>query len=813
MRAILHLLFLLTSATAFEHFEARHCHPIDFTPDGKFLLAVNASEGRLSVFSSAFGIDPPRLIAEIPVGLEPVTVRARSNDEAWIVNEVSDTIAIVDLHALRTVATLPAGDEPADVVFVQGLAYVTSARENRILVFDVATRTRVAEIPLEGNFPRTLAVSPDGTRLFAGFLYAGNKTTTLHFRDAPAQPAPSNPNLPPPPQVALIVPDSDPRIPYEVIDHDIAEIDTATGEVLRYHASVGTNIHALSCAPDGTLWAAATEARNLIRFEPNLNGIFQESRIARVSGNTVTIHDLNPHATTPHLPPAGRDLTLAQPMAIVADDSGAWVAASGSDRLARLDVTGAVLHRIDLRPTFPNTVRGPRGIAIHPLTGRIAVLNKLSNTISIVSPTTLDVRAEFPLASHHPIPVAHQQGRGFFHDSRRSGNGTVSCASCHFDADIDGVAWDLGDPGGEMITKMGISLSLHEFDPVERPMHPMKGPMVTQPLRGIKDAGPFHWRGDRDTIHEFNSSFSMLQAGEELAPDEMDKVVAYIESLRNHPNPFRLLDNSLPATLNGANLARGRLHFHDANVCSSCHDGPRGTNHVLDEFSSVLTRQPVKNSTLEHVYKKLHYTPGQSSTLSGFGFNHDGTGHNIPRGHEYAMDLFAETTGAEADVMAFILCTETDTKPAVGRISSTPSDSLHARAAAGDCDVVAHAVIDGISRSYLYHPTSGHYLPPSTDLPPLHPDDLAAGATSLLIFTVPPGNGARFSIDRSGDGILNEDTPRPSLHISPALDPVYQPERADWFIESSENLRDWRLYTPTHEEKPPRQFFRLRRSW
>jgi hypothetical protein len=33
------------------------------------------------------------LIAEIPVGIEPVSVHPRSNNEVWIVNEVSDSVS------------------------------------------------------------------------------------------------------------------------------------------------------------------------------------------------------------------------------------------------------------------------------------------------------------------------------------------------------------------------------------------------------------------------------------------------------------------------------------------------------------------------------------------------------------------------------------------------------------------------------------------------------------------------------------------------------------------------------------------------
>ena len=65
-----------TQATAdFLHFESGHVHPLAMTPDGSRLLAVNTEDGRLAVFSLT-GPAPAR-IADIPVGLEPVSVAVR----------------------------------------------------------------------------------------------------------------------------------------------------------------------------------------------------------------------------------------------------------------------------------------------------------------------------------------------------------------------------------------------------------------------------------------------------------------------------------------------------------------------------------------------------------------------------------------------------------------------------------------------------------------------------------------------------------------------------------------------------------------
>lgn len=799
-----------TSAT---HFEGRHCHPIEHTPSGHRLLAVNSPEGRLSVFATSSGHFSPVLIAEIPVGLEPVTVRARTDTEAWVVNELSDSVSIIDLTTNKVVAVLTVGDEPADVIFANGRAFVSSARSNRIDVFDAQTRTPFTAIPLQGVFPRALAASPDGSHLYAAFLLSGNNTTALHWREAPPQPAPWDANLPSPPPVALIVPDTDPRISYDVLDHDIAAIDTSSLQVVVYQENIGTNLFSLDCSPDGTLWVGSSDAKNLLRFEPNLNGIFAESRITRLPpGGPPQAINLNPHAVQPQIPETAKLLSLAQPMALLADAEGLWAAAFASDRLARLASDGSILARVDLRGTNSELIRGPRGISRHPVSGRLYVLNKLSHSISVVESNTFALLGEFPLGSHLPLPSDQVEGRGYFFDARRSGNGTVSCGTCHVDADVDGIAWDLGDPAGAMITVVGSAPSIGNHDPIDRVMHPMKGPMVTQTLRGIHGTNPLHWRGDKATLQDFNGSFAKLQAGSLLSAGDMDKLAAYINSIRNHPNPNRLPDNSLPATLAGGNPLQGKLRFEQNNVCSKCHVGPRGTNHVLDDFASVLTRQPVKNATLEHVYKKVYFNPALPVTTSGFGFTHDGTGYDIPRGHEYPQDLFSYYPNAEADVMAFILCAETDTKPAVGLSATAPSPLLEARAATGDIDLVARAAINGVNRNFLYDPGSGAWQPDRSGEAPPSTSALFAVATDITLLAVPPGTGARHSIDRNADGLRNFDRPPPTLSLDSSLSPCMSPASADWRIERSSNLLDWRPYRP-EAERPAHQFFRLHRIW
>ena len=162
--------------------------------------------------------------------------------------------------------------------------------------------------------------------------------------------------------------------------------------------------------------------------------------------------------------------------------------------------------------------------------------------------------------------------------------------------------------------------------------------------------------------------------------------------------------------------------------------------------------------------------------------------------------------------MAYILCTETDTRPSVGNSASQPSPVLESQAAAGHCDLIAHAVIAGQRRSFLYHPSTQKFLPDSDTEPELTSTQLADIASSLLFLGVPTGEGSIRSIDRDGDGTRNRDTPPPVLSIDSILQPVASPERPDWFIEASEDLKIWAPATAEPSELRTR-FFRLHRTW
>lgn len=767
-------------------FEARLVQPLAMTPDGARVLAVHAEAAALCVFEkTASGLVRQ---AVVPVGLEPVTVRARTNDEAWVVNEVSDTVTVVALGTGTVTAVLTTGDEPGDVVFAGGKAFVSCARDNEIWVYDAVTRALLAQVPVQGLYPQALAVNEAGDRVYAAFLHSGNRTTVLKKELAPAAPAPLNSALPAAPSTALIVAAEDPRIGYQVLDHDVVELDVSTHAVLRYVAGVGTNLLGVAVRPGaGELWVSNTEALNLVQFEPELNGRFARNRLSRVglAAGGVTVHDLNPSLPGAVQPdPAAREVALAQPTALAFAGDGAelWVAAFGSDRVARVAAgTGEVLERVDLR-TEPGAgsevMRGPRGLVLDEAGQQLFVLNKLRETISVIdlAGATATVVDEVELSAYEPLPAPVKSGRGYLFDARLSGDGAVSCGICHLDADRDGLAWDLGDPTGVMQTVLGANLSIHDLRLRPRSLHPMKGPMTTQTLRGMQAGAPFHWRGDKPGIEDFNSTFPNLMGGEEISEEDMAQLVAYLMTLRHHPNPNRNLDRSLPTWFGTGNPVNGRNLFNDhiKSHCVTCHALPTGSDNNLDLPQESGLSQPVKTPPLRTVYQRLFYDPRPGAvSLSGFGLLHDGTGFEMPIGHPYVLDDL-NTLQELRDVSAFVMCFDTGTALTVGHTVLVDEGNrgqtevlnrlslLEARAQAGDCDLVVRGRWQGQSRSWLFNKQTQSYRADRvadgllTRVALL--DGLAVG-DSVSFMGVLPGQGERLGGDLDGDEVLDGDDP------------------------------------------------------
>ncbi len=757
----------------FVNFESAHVHPLALTPDGSTLLAVNTPGAALAVFDLAG--PAPRRIRVIPVGLEPVAVAARNDREAWVVNQVSDGVSIVDLGTGNVRATLRVGDEPNDVVFAgePERAYVSVGGEDAVKVFDPDSLAKPATIiRLPGRAPRTLAANAARTRVYVALFEGGNRTTTVPAESvgarAPAPDPPRDPALGPAPAVGLVVQwqggrwvddrlqDWSAQLPAAPQDVDVVELDVATNAVARTLERVGSHVLALAVSPlDGTVAAAGGDARNLVRFEPRLRGFVVETRLAlwSVPGD-LKLRTLNPHVRHDSLPGslAETDSALGQPMDLAFSPSGdrLYVACLGTDKVGVLAPGGRVVARVPV-------AGGPSGLAVDARRSRLYVLDRFREQLETLDLTTLG-RVAIASLGFDPTPDEVVNGRRHFYSGGNSAHGDQSCSSCHLFGDSDRLAWDLGDPRGarEPPPHGETDAGLTGFDP-------MKGPMVTLSLRGLRGLEPFHWRGDRPDLAAFNRTFVDLLGRAAPLPDSaMASLERFLLSLRQPPNPRLRLDGSVagPGAARGEHLFRRRV-LRDGRRCADCHSGPSGTDGRLVSGRVLGISQDMKVARLRGLYRKAAFAhDGSAASIAGFLESK----HFLPGAGAVAL-------AQRRDLEAFLLSFDTGMPPAVGRqvTFGDPEGSGAARVATldtlvrlarrGVCDLIAKGVANGQQRGWVLMGDgtfqSDRRAEGRLDAEALR--RLAMPGGEITFTGVPPGCGVRMGVDADRDGRFDRD--------------------------------------------------------
>jgi len=218
-----------------------------------------------------------------------------------------------------------------------------------------------------------------------------------------------------------------------------------------------------------------------------------------------------------------------------------------------------------------------------------------------------------------------RNGRALFYNARdASAHGDISCASCHLFAGTDNISWDLGNPLGDF-------QPAPPNQPQSQGFHPMKGPMVTQSLKGISGTEPFHWRGDRTDLAAFNPAFvSLMGRGSQLSASDLQLFQTFVSAVAYPQNPFRNLDDSMPGTLAGGNPTHGESLFNTGNLdggsvqCAQCHTLPTGENGLIISRQLIREPQDMKVPQLRNMWEKTRFqTTGAS--VRGFGYDHDGS--------------------------------------------------------------------------------------------------------------------------------------------------------------------------------------------
>src|SRR6516162_6744504 len=95
--------------------------------------------------------------------LGPASTRAQN---AYITNQASSTVSVIDTATDTVIATIPVGLVPVGVAVSPdgSKVYVTNALSNTVSVIDTATNTVSATIPV-GISSLGVAVNPDGSKV------------------------------------------------------------------------------------------------------------------------------------------------------------------------------------------------------------------------------------------------------------------------------------------------------------------------------------------------------------------------------------------------------------------------------------------------------------------------------------------------------------------------------------------------------------------------------------------------------------------------------------------------------------------------
>ena len=220
--------------------------------------------------------------------------------------------------------------------------------------------------------------------------------------------------------------------------------------------------------------------------------------------------------------------------------------------------------------------QNPRGLALSEDGRKLFVANRLDDTISVIDTSTLRVATTIALAGPKTAS-ALRRGEQTFYSAHYSFQGQISCSSCHIDSTFDGLQWNL-EPNG------------FGRDIVDNKM-----------LEDLRGTEPYKWNGGNPNIPtecgpRTEKYFWRSENYDDL---QLADLALYIRSLPARPNRWRQPDGELTAA-----QERGKALFErtadkfgkpipEANRCSFCHSGPKGTSQKSFE---VGTRKLTDNT-------------------------------------------------------------------------------------------------------------------------------------------------------------------------------------------------------------------------
>lgn len=479
-------------------------------------------------------------------------------DRVTVINTASDAVeATVTLRDPRGLALSPDGK----------CLYVSSGVEDRVYKLDTASR-RVLASAAAGRQPVGLTVTSDGKSLyccnqFGDDVFAYDTQNLTRKARLPAVREPRYAALGGGGKLLVVAN----HLPLgsnldESLGAEVSLIDLADGkQSTRVQLARGaTDVGGVCCSPDGRYaYIVHVLARWLVpptqieRGWISTNALTVIDLQSRKRLNTVLLDDLDRGAANPwgiSLCPGGETLyaTEAGTNEVQIIDTAKLLklmAEWPADAPTALEDDLTALYRSGARQRVPAGGVGPRAVVADAsgafvanyFSGTITRLNaqgKLDKTIALGPQPEMD-------------PVRH--GEMLFNDATVCFQGWQSCASCHPDGRVDGLAWDLMNDGlGN--PKNAKSMVLSAKTP----------PVMAHGVRA--DMAAAVGAGYKYILFHVPTAVELADTG------------AYLASLKPARSPRLNADGSLSAA-----AKRGKAVFERADVgCARCHPAPLFTD-------------------------------------------------------------------------------------------------------------------------------------------------------------------------------------------------------------------------------------------
>jgi DNA-binding beta-propeller fold protein YncE len=706
-----------------------------------------------------------------------------------VVDENASTVSVIDPLLGAIVRSTRVGGLPHGIAFTDtgDRAYVTCSGVDRVDVISAASGLVVKSIPIPARDPRGI-VWQNGRAWLVSFT-SGNNTAPV---GAPGNPGKvigvrriSGAGLTPLPDRDL----------FSIVTQANPALDALDPAATR--TGLGTTLFNV-CPRPGTneLWIPNTEALNADhKGEKNFVA-------GQVVSNRISVVD-----TSNNLPPVVIDLDAlapagvkcAQPTSVTFDPSGtrAYVTGFGSDLLAVLELqpgappAWAGVVTLPSKQAYPRG-SGPRASLVGPSGTLLFVYERVDTSVSVIDLAALPAGGGFNISAGLPFALGFEAstgldrlGRHLFTNANFSKSLTSSCASCHIDAHTDGLAWDLGaflDPEGTPDSQLA-----YPIDP--------KGPLVTQSTRRMADQMPYHWRGEKHSLDDFQAAFIGLLENQVAGQPadigaDFHYLHEYLDRLNYPPNPRASPDRRYsPLALAGANVFLQKQVLGSL-TCNSCHQLPVGTGgDLVAEVADGMIRSadvPALRGVGDKGAKPFWIGGdfGRRTEL-GAGWMHGGSAPTLRDAvqkidPQTGLPRFNLSTLEVDQLVAFLEEFDTGLAPSTGMLATAnPANAatfrngtlrfLEAQARSGQCDLVFYrspgSTASGVPVQIRgrFDPLSGKYQPALRAAPQVSADFLIAEAAAgrpVTFVGLPLGMGYTFGLDRDCDGLWDLDEQR-----------------------------------------------------